>query len=105
MQSYRLITVATLVDRLKINGSLARKALSDLEEKGQIKKVVRHSKLSIYSTFCCLVVSDALYWGFFMLVGKMLTFDSESGGCCGVKGCGRWEECLSMVGWVVVKDG
>ncbi|KAL6720557.1 40S ribosomal protein S25 [Lecanora helva] len=51
VQSYRLITVATLVDRLKINGSLARKALNDLEEKGQIKKVVKHSKLSIYSEF------------------------------------------------------
>lgn len=51
VQSYRLITVATLVDRLKINGSLARQALDDLEEKGQIKKVVGHSKLNIYSTF------------------------------------------------------
>ncbi|RMX92487.1 hypothetical protein D0868_13373, partial [Hortaea werneckii] len=30
VQSYRLITVAVLVDRLKINGSLARKALSEL---------------------------------------------------------------------------
>ena len=50
VQSYRLITVATLVDRLKINGSLARKALNELEEKGTIKKVVGHSKLSIYST-------------------------------------------------------
>lgn len=49
VQSYRLITVATLVDRLKINGSLARQALKDLEDKGQIKKVVGHSKLSIYS--------------------------------------------------------
>ncbi|KAH0541542.1 40S ribosomal protein S25 [Glutinoglossum americanum] len=49
VQSYRLITVATLVDRLKINGSLARKALKDLEEKGLIKKVVGHSKLSIYT--------------------------------------------------------
>ncbi|KAL8786541.1 MAG: hypothetical protein Q9195_008172 [Heterodermia aff. obscurata] len=49
VQSYRLITVATLVDRLKINGSLARKALNDLEEKGLIKKVVGHSKLSIYT--------------------------------------------------------
>ena len=49
VQSYRLITVATLVDRLKINGSLARRALADLEEKGLIKKVVGHSKLSIYS--------------------------------------------------------
>jgi small subunit ribosomal protein S25e len=50
VQSYRLITVATLVDRLKINGSLARQALADLEEQGTIKKVVGHSKLSVYST-------------------------------------------------------
>jgi small subunit ribosomal protein S25e len=49
VQSYRLITVATLVDRLKINGSLARRALADLEEKGQIKKVVGHSKMTIYT--------------------------------------------------------
>jgi small subunit ribosomal protein S25e len=49
VQSYRLITVATLVDRLKINGSLARQALSDLEEKGLIKKVVGHSKMNIYT--------------------------------------------------------
>ncbi|KKK21649.1 hypothetical protein ARAM_005503 [Aspergillus rambellii] len=49
VQSYRLITVATLVDRLKINGSLARQALADLEEKGQIKKVVGHSKMNIYT--------------------------------------------------------
>ncbi|KAK2858493.1 hypothetical protein FQN49_004679 [Arthroderma sp. PD_2] len=49
VQSYRLITVATLVDRLKVNGSLARQALSDLEEKGQIKKVVGHSKMNIYT--------------------------------------------------------
>jgi len=49
VQTYRLITVAVLVDRLKINGSLARKALTELEEKGVIKKVVGHSKLSIYT--------------------------------------------------------
>ncbi|KAF8476145.1 S25 ribosomal protein-domain-containing protein [Kalaharituber pfeilii] len=49
VQTYRLITTAVLVDRLKINGSLARKALQDLEEKGVIKKVVGHSKLSIYT--------------------------------------------------------
>lgn len=57
VQSYRLITVATLVDRLKINGSLARKALNDLEEQGLIKKVVGHSKLSIYSTLSPLGIS------------------------------------------------
>ncbi|KAK7699288.1 40S ribosomal protein S25 [Diaporthe eres] len=51
VQSYRLVTVATLVDRLKINGSLARQCLKDLEEKGQIKPIVTHSKMKIYSTF------------------------------------------------------
>merc|ERR1712093_511451 len=49
VQSYRLITVAVLVDRLEINGSLARQALKDLEEKGQIKKVVAHSKMQVYT--------------------------------------------------------
>ncbi|KAA8911628.1 putative 40S ribosomal protein S20 [Sphaerosporella brunnea] len=47
--TYRLITTAVLVDRLKINGSLARKALADLEEKGVIKKIVGHHKLNIYT--------------------------------------------------------
>ncbi|KUI61005.1 40S ribosomal protein S25 [Cytospora mali] len=49
VQSYRLVTVATLVDRLKINGSLARKCLKDLEERGQIRPVVNHSKMQIYT--------------------------------------------------------
>lgn len=49
VQSYRLVTVATLVDRLKINGSLARRCLKDLEEKGQIREIVSHSKMKIYS--------------------------------------------------------
>ena len=47
--------MATLVDRLKINGSLARQALKDLEEKGMIKCVVRHSRLSIYSELSLLL--------------------------------------------------
>ncbi|ROT36406.1 ribosomal protein S25 [Sodiomyces alkalinus F11] len=60
VQSYRLVTVATLVDRMKINGSLARSCLKDLEEKGLIKPVVQHSKLKIYSTFlaCCRELWD-----------------------------------------------
>merc|ERR1712093_614230 len=49
VQSYRLITVAVLVDRLKINGSLARKALADLEDKGVIRKVVAHHSGGIYT--------------------------------------------------------
>jgi small subunit ribosomal protein S25e len=49
VQSYRLITVAVLVDRLKINGSVARQALADLEEKGLIKKVVSHARMRVWS--------------------------------------------------------
>lgn len=50
VQSYRLVTIATLVDRMKINGALARQCIDDLEEKGMIKPVVTHSKMKIYST-------------------------------------------------------
>merc|ERR1711941_111638 len=49
VQSYRLITVAVLVDRLKINGSLARQALADLEDRGVIRKVVAHRSGGIYT--------------------------------------------------------
>lgn len=49
VQSYRLVTVAVLVDRLKINGSLARRILDDLEARGIIKNVVKHHDLKIYS--------------------------------------------------------
>ena len=60
MQSYRLITTAVLVDRLKINGSLARAALKDLEEKGVIKKVVSHSRGNIYSEYS--LCTHAVAW-------------------------------------------
>ena len=50
-QSYRLITVATLVDRMKINGSVARHALRELEDKGMIRKVVAHARCTVYSEF------------------------------------------------------
>ncbi|RPB20439.1 ribosomal protein S25 [Terfezia boudieri ATCC MYA-4762] len=62
VQNYRLITVAVLVDRLKINGSLARRALTDLEARGVIKKVVGHSKCTIYSTFACSIPSQSRRW-------------------------------------------
>jgi small subunit ribosomal protein S25e len=51
VQSYRLVTVAVLVDRLKINGSLARRALADLEERGVIKQVISHSACKVYSEY------------------------------------------------------
>jgi small subunit ribosomal protein S25e len=81
VQSYRLITVATLVDRLKINGSLARRALADLEEKGLIKKVVGHSKLSIYSesTSPPLNAFAGCGQGCVAEVGKHLGWENDAG--------------------------
>ena len=38
-----------LVERLKINGSLARKALRELEAKNIIKPIDKHSAQQIYS--------------------------------------------------------
>ena len=40
---------AILSDVGGINGSLARRSLAELEEQGQIKKVVSHSKCLVYT--------------------------------------------------------
>uniref|UniRef100_A0A1E1X142 40S ribosomal protein S25 n=1 Tax=Amblyomma aureolatum TaxID=187763 RepID=A0A1E1X142_9ACAR len=46
----RLITVSTIVDKLKINGSLARRAIAHLEEKNLIKPVCeQHHAQRIYT--------------------------------------------------------
>ena len=47
--TYKLVTVAVLCDRLKINASVARRALLDLEKAGHIKKVSSHRALNIYT--------------------------------------------------------
>merc|ERR1712142_1450087 len=47
--SYKLITPSVVSERLKIRGSLARKALSELHSKGLIKQVVKHSGQQIYT--------------------------------------------------------
>jgi small subunit ribosomal protein S25e len=47
--AYKLITPAVVSERLKIRGSLARKALNELQQKGLIKQVVKHSAQLIYT--------------------------------------------------------
>merc|ERR1711872_684542 len=47
--TYKLITPAIVSERLKIRGSLARKALTELHSKGLIKQVVKHSGQQIYT--------------------------------------------------------
>jgi len=46
---YKLITTSVMAERLRINGSLARKGLTHLLEKGMIKKICSHSKQHIYT--------------------------------------------------------
>ena len=45
----KVITPATMSDRLKINGSLARRAIRDLANQGLIRPVSNHSALPIYT--------------------------------------------------------
>ncbi|KAK9467599.1 ribosomal protein S25 [Lipomyces arxii] len=47
--TYKLVTVSVLVDRMKVNGSVARAALRELESRGTIKRVVSHSKQMTYT--------------------------------------------------------
>lgn len=46
---FRFVSVSVLVDRFKINGSLARVALRDLESRGIIKPVELHQAQRIYT--------------------------------------------------------
>ncbi|KAJ1981760.1 40S ribosomal protein S25 [Dimargaris xerosporica] len=56
--SYKLITPAILVDRLRISGSLARRSLKDLEKEGTIRLISGHSSQMIYSR-ATVAVADA----------------------------------------------
>ena len=47
--SYKLITPAVVSERLKIRGSLARKALKELLSKGLIKQIADHRAQKIYT--------------------------------------------------------
>merc|ERR1712116_121991 len=47
--TYKLITPSIVSERLKVRGSLARRALLELESKNLIKLVVAHSSQMIYT--------------------------------------------------------
>ncbi|KAL1935305.1 hypothetical protein VTP01DRAFT_4445 [Rhizomucor pusillus] len=47
--TYKLITQSVLVDRLRLNGSLARVAIKELESQGLIKPLIRHHSQIIYT--------------------------------------------------------
>ncbi|KAJ7122867.1 ribosomal protein S25 [Mycena epipterygia] len=47
--TFRFISQSILIERLKINGSLARVAIRHLEKDGQIKPIVHHSSQLVYT--------------------------------------------------------
>ncbi|THH27715.1 hypothetical protein EUX98_g6471 [Antrodiella citrinella] len=47
--TFRFISQSILIERLKVNGSLARVAIRHLEKEGHIKRIVHHSSQLIYT--------------------------------------------------------
>ncbi|XP_063235608.1 small ribosomal subunit protein eS25 [Bacillus rossius redtenbacheri] len=47
--SYKLITPSVVSERLKVRGSLARRALDELLQNGLIKQVIKHHAQVIYT--------------------------------------------------------
>jgi small subunit ribosomal protein S25e len=47
--NYKLITIAIVSERLKVNGSVARVGIRHLEEEGLIKKVEKTNAMWIYT--------------------------------------------------------
>ena len=47
--SYRLVTPAVVSERLKVNGSLARRGIQELLNKGLIRSVAVHGKSKVYT--------------------------------------------------------
>jgi len=49
LPSYKLITVSVVSERMKVNGSVARKGILQLEKKGIIKRVDKVGQMYIYT--------------------------------------------------------
>merc|ERR1712158_186250 len=47
--NYKVITPSIVSDRMKIRGSLARRAIKELHEMGKIKLLVQHSSQMVYT--------------------------------------------------------
>ena len=46
---YKLVTPSILSDRMRVNGSLARRAIKDLMARGSIRMISAHSSQQIYT--------------------------------------------------------
>merc|ERR1712072_1266183 len=49
VSKFKLVTPSAISERLKVNGSLARRAITKLLEAGLIRPIEKHSRLSIYT--------------------------------------------------------
>ena len=49
--TFKFISQSILIERLKVNGSLARIAIRHMEKEGHIKPIVHHSAQLIYSVY------------------------------------------------------
>jgi len=49
LPQYKLITVAVVSERLKVNGSVARQGILTLEKRGIIKRVEKNGAMYIYT--------------------------------------------------------
>jgi S25 ribosomal protein len=94
--TFRFISPAILIERLKINGSLARIAIRHLEKEGAIKRIVHHNGQLIYSAYylfawCCITM--------------LITWIYSTSNCCNrliLDCCSRgdlWHLSLSLASW------
>lgn len=47
--TFKMISQSTLIDRMKINGSVARVAIRHLEKEGTIKRIIHHHGQLVYT--------------------------------------------------------
>jgi len=63
--TYKFISQSVLVDRLRLNGSLARVAIRELEDQGVIRRITRHASQVIYSKYmpCTFILPLSITFG------------------------------------------
>merc|ERR1711898_60136 len=49
VENFKLVTPSAISERLKVNGSLARRAITKLLEAGLIRPIEKHSRQAIYT--------------------------------------------------------
>lgn len=66
--TFKFISQSILIERLKINGSLARVAIRHMEKDGQIKPIVHHSAQLIYSAYPIFLLAPFVLIVFVLIV-------------------------------------